>query len=165
MRGILAVMTIVATTAAAEAQSFQVSVRNNIQYVEHDGVKLAGDLYLPKGRDKSPVIVAVHGGGWQVGSRQSYQPGGTDIAPQVTAIAQSKADVVVLFTIPTYTALFKLTSLKLQYNPQMVVTNVGSDPTTLAGLLQSPRLLEAATGPTILLYSVWTVLVARDLRA
>ncbi|MYX38375.1 MULTISPECIES: ABC transporter substrate-binding protein [unclassified Streptomyces] len=70
-------------------------------------------------------------------SRQSYQPGGTDIAPQVTAIAQSKADVVVLFTIPTYTALFKLTSLKLRYNPQMVVTNVGSDPTTLAGLLQS----------------------------
>jgi hypothetical protein len=35
----------------------------------------------------------------------------------------------------------------------------------LAGLLQSPRLLEAATGPTILLYSVWTVLVARDLRS
>ena len=34
----------------------------------------------------------------------------------------------------------------------------------LAGLLPSPRLLEAATGPTILLYSVWTVLVARDLR-
>lgn len=35
----------------------------------------------------------------------------------------------------------------------------------LAGLLQSPRLLEAATGPTILLYSLWTVLVARDLRS
>jgi hypothetical protein len=33
----------------------------------------------------------------------------------------------------------------------------------LAGLLPSPRLLEAATGPTILLYSLWTVLVARDL--
>ena len=35
----------------------------------------------------------------------------------------------------------------------------------LAGLLPSPRLLEAATGPTILLYSLWTVLVARDLRS
>lgn len=34
----------------------------------------------------------------------------------------------------------------------------------LAGVLPSPRLLEAATGPTIVLYSLWTVLVARDLR-
>ncbi|MFJ4982315.1 ABC transporter substrate-binding protein [Streptomyces sp. NPDC088732] len=73
----------------------------------------------------------------QVVSRQSYQPGGTDISPQVAAIAGSKADVVVLFTIPSYTALFKLTSVKLRYNPQLVVTNVGSDPTTLGGLLDA----------------------------
>ena len=35
----------------------------------------------------------------------------------------------------------------------------------VAGLLPSPRLLELATGPTILLYSLWTVLVARDCRS
>jgi hypothetical protein len=33
----------------------------------------------------------------------------------------------------------------------------------LAGLLPSPELLAASTGPTIGFYSVWTVLVARDL--
>ncbi|GLW66490.1 ABC transporter substrate-binding protein [Actinomadura rubrobrunea] len=73
----------------------------------------------------------------QVVTRQSYQPGGTDVSAQVQAIAQSKADVVVLFTIPTYTALFRLAALKLGYSPQLVVSNVGSDPVTLTGLLES----------------------------
>ena len=53
------------------------------------------------------------------------------------AIAAAKADVVVLFTIPAYTALFRLVSLKLDYKPQFAVSNVGSDPTTLTGLLQA----------------------------
>jgi ABC-type branched-subunit amino acid transport system substrate-binding protein len=73
----------------------------------------------------------------QVVSRQTYQPGNTDIGPQVAAIAQAKADVVVSFTIPAYSALLKLATLKLGINPQLVVTNVGSDPVTLAGLLQA----------------------------
>jgi ABC-type branched-subunit amino acid transport system substrate-binding protein len=73
----------------------------------------------------------------QVVSRQTYQPGGTDVSAQVQAIAQSKADVVVLFSIPTYTALFRLAALKLNYKPQFVVSNVGSDPLTLTGLLES----------------------------
>lgn len=34
----------------------------------------------------------------------------------------------------------------------------------VAGLIPSPRLLELATGPTIGFYSLWTLLVARDLR-
>ncbi len=34
----------------------------------------------------------------------------------------------------------------------------------LAGLLPSPELLAAATGPTIGFYSLWTLLVARDIR-
>lgn len=34
----------------------------------------------------------------------------------------------------------------------------------VAGLLPSPSLLQISTGPTIILYSLWTVLVARDLR-
>jgi len=33
-----------------------------------------------------------------------------------------------------------------------------------AGLIPSPRLLELATGPTIGFYSLWTILMARDLR-
>ena len=70
-------------------------------------------------------------------SRQSYEPGNTDVTAQVSAIARAKPDVVALFTIPQYTALFKLTSLKLGFNPTMVVSNVGSDPLTLSGLLEA----------------------------
>lgn len=70
-------------------------------------------------------------------SRQGYQPGNTDVAPQVSAIAQAKPDVVVLLSIPAYTALFKLTSLKLGFNPKLVVTNVGSDVATVSGLLEA----------------------------
>ncbi len=86
-----------------------------------DGVK-GLDKYIPKD---------------QVVSRQTYQPGNTDVGAQVQAIAQAKADVVVLFSIPTYTALFRLAALKLNYKPTFVVSNVGSDPITLTGLLES----------------------------
>ena len=61
------------TAAAATAQPYEVVTRPNIDYVEHDGIKLQGDLYLPKGRDKAPVLIAAHGGGWQAGSRASYR--------------------------------------------------------------------------------------------
>lgn len=73
----------------------------------------------------------------QVVSRQSYQPGNIDIGPAVGAIAAAHADVVVSFSIPAYTALLRLASLKLNINPKLVVSNVGSDPTTLTGLLEA----------------------------
>jgi ABC-type branched-subunit amino acid transport system substrate-binding protein len=73
----------------------------------------------------------------QVVSRQSYEPGNTNVGPQVSAIKSSGAKVAVLFTIPAYTALFQLTSFKLGYTPKLVVSNVGSDPITLTGLLKS----------------------------
>ena len=60
------------TAAAADAAIYQVTTRADIVFAEHDGAKLLGDLYLPKGLDKAPVLVAVHGGGWQVGSRKFY---------------------------------------------------------------------------------------------
>lgn len=73
-------------------------------------------------------------------TRQNYQPGNTDIGPQLTAIAQAKADVVVSFSIPAYSALLKLGTLKLGISPQLVISNVGSDPVTLSGLLErTPR--------------------------
>ena len=47
-------------------------VRPDIVFAEHDGAKLLGDLYLPKGLGKAPVLVGVHGGGWQLGDRKFY---------------------------------------------------------------------------------------------
>jgi ABC-type branched-subunit amino acid transport system substrate-binding protein len=70
-------------------------------------------------------------------ARTTYQPGNINISSQVAKIAASKADVVVSFSIPAYTALLKLNMLKARINPQLVVSNVGSDPLTLIGLLEA----------------------------
>jgi ABC-type branched-subunit amino acid transport system substrate-binding protein len=72
----------------------------------------------------------------QIVAAQPYQPGNTNVAPQITAIRDKGAQVLVDFTIPAYTALGQLTSFKLGYKPQLVVSNVGIDPTTVGGLLK-----------------------------
>jgi branched-chain amino acid transport system substrate-binding protein len=86
-----------------------------------DGAK-GLDMYVPKA---------------DVVTRQTYEPGNTDIGPQMAKIKASGAEVIAMFTIPAYTALVTLAGVKLDYHPQMVVSNVGSDPTTLTGLLKS----------------------------
>ena len=59
---------------------FEVVTKPNIEYVEHDGTKLTGDLYMPKGLAKAPVIVSIHGGGWQNGSPASFKYWGPYLA-------------------------------------------------------------------------------------
>jgi acetyl esterase/lipase len=79
MRGVLGWLVVamialgVNTQALAQGQTYGVTVQADVGYVEHDGVKLSGDLYLPKGLDKAPLLIAVHGGGWQVGSPVFYR--------------------------------------------------------------------------------------------
>jgi ABC-type branched-subunit amino acid transport system substrate-binding protein len=73
----------------------------------------------------------------QVVTRQTYEPGNTDIGPQMAKIKASGAEVVAAFSIPAYTALQLLAGVKLDYHPTMVVSNVGSDPITLTGLLKA----------------------------
>src|SRR5271155_2346230 len=70
-------------------------------------------------------------------SAQPYQPGVTNVAPQITAIKAAGAEVLVDFTVPIYTALGQLTSFTLGYKPQLVLSNGGIDPTTAAGLLNT----------------------------
>ncbi|MGE5286887.1 MAG: ABC transporter substrate-binding protein [Micromonosporaceae bacterium] len=70
-------------------------------------------------------------------SRQTYQPTNVNIGPQIAALKAAGAQVVVSFAIPAFVALFKLGSLKLGYNPAFVASNVGTDPITLAGLLEA----------------------------
>ena len=71
----------------------------------------------------------------QVVGAESYDPTNVKIAPQVAALKAKGAQVVVSFSVPAFTALLKLTMLGLKFNPQLVVSDVGSDPITLAGLL------------------------------
>jgi ABC-type branched-subunit amino acid transport system substrate-binding protein len=68
-------------------------------------------------------------------SKQPYQSGTMTLAPQISAIKSSGATVLVDFTVPIYTAVGQLTSFKLGYKPQLVISNVGIDPTTVGKLL------------------------------
>jgi ABC-type branched-subunit amino acid transport system substrate-binding protein len=70
-------------------------------------------------------------------SKQTYDPTNVNIAPAVAALRASGAQVVVSFSIPAFTALLKLNSLKVGFNPTLVVSNVGSDAITLSGLLEA----------------------------
>jgi branched-chain amino acid transport system substrate-binding protein len=70
-------------------------------------------------------------------AKEPYQSGTTTLAPQVTAIKAAKAQVLVDFTVPIYTAIAQLTSFTLGYKPQLVVSNVGIDPHTVGDLLSS----------------------------
>lgn len=75
----IAVATLLAAGPAAAAE-YEIANQPGLVYAEHDGAKLVGDLYLPKGRAKAPVLVAIHGGGWQVGSRDFYRYWGLFLA-------------------------------------------------------------------------------------
>jgi ABC-type branched-subunit amino acid transport system substrate-binding protein len=70
-------------------------------------------------------------------AKEPYESGTTSLASQVTAIKAAKATVMVDFTVPIYTAIAQLTSFTLGYKPQLVVSNVGIDPTTVGGLLKT----------------------------
>jgi branched-chain amino acid transport system substrate-binding protein len=70
-------------------------------------------------------------------SKQPYEPTTTTLAPQITALKASGAKVLVSFTVPIFTAIAQLTSFTLGWHPQLVISNVGIDPTTVAGLLKT----------------------------
>ena len=71
-------------------------------------------------------------------SKEPYQPG-VDHARARRSPRSSPpgAQVLVDFTVPIYTAIAQLTSFTLGYKPQLVVSNVGIDPTTVGGLLKT----------------------------
>lgn len=73
-------------TGVAHSAEYLVTTKTDITFAEHDGVKLLGDLYLPKGLDKAPVLVAVHGGGWQGGNRKFYTYWGPYLAKNGYAV-------------------------------------------------------------------------------
>jgi acetyl esterase/lipase len=80
LRWLFVALTLVLPAAGAFAKDYEVVIRPNLEFVEHGGTNLAGDLYLPKGLDKAPVVIAAHGGGWQAGSRAAYKYWGPFLA-------------------------------------------------------------------------------------
>jgi ABC-type branched-subunit amino acid transport system substrate-binding protein len=69
--------------------------------------------------------------------KEKYVPTNTNLGPQIAKLQAMGAQVVVLYTIPAFTAISLLTAAALHYSPKWVVSSVGADPTTLAGLVQS----------------------------
>src|SRR5439155_925147 len=77
-RGAHLVTTDVWTSMGFEAENEQ--RKRAFQDWQVDGAKLAGDLYLPKAAGPHPAIVAIHGGGWQIGGPFGYQYWGPYLA-------------------------------------------------------------------------------------
>jgi len=64
----------------------EIDIRKDVVYATHDGVALAGDFYLPKGAGPFPALVGVHGGGWRLGARSSFQYWGPYLAARGYAL-------------------------------------------------------------------------------
>ncbi|SEE15116.1 Acetyl esterase/lipase [Rhizobiales bacterium GAS191] len=64
----------------ADTLHADIEVRIGITYATHDGVALMGDFYAPKERKDAPILIGVHGGGWQVGTRDFYRYWGPYLA-------------------------------------------------------------------------------------
>lgn len=68
------------------AREFEIIFEPDIAFAEHNGLSLFGDLYRPKGLGKSPVLIGVHGGGWQAGDRKFYASWGGYLAKHGYAV-------------------------------------------------------------------------------
>jgi len=86
MQWFCSVIALALMSAFAHAREYEVVVRSDIPYAAREDATLSGDLYLPKGLDKAPVLVAVHGGGWQGGSRTIYKYWGPYLAKNGYAV-------------------------------------------------------------------------------
>ena len=85
-------------------------------------------------------------------SKQTYTPTNQNVAPQIGALKSAGCQVITSFTVPGFTALALGTAAQLNYHPQWVVSNVGSDIVTLTGFLKEATkpLLEGVVSDTYL---------------
>ncbi|MBX6752129.1 MAG: ABC transporter substrate-binding protein [Micromonosporaceae bacterium] len=73
--------------------------------------------------------------GTPVALRQSYITSNTNVAPQVQAMQSAGCTVVVLATLPTFTAQVLRTADQLSFRPQFVASTSGSDYATVGAIL------------------------------
>ena len=71
--GLAMAMAMAASTPTFAQSLGEVETKANVEYGRHDGEALLGDAYMPKAPGKYPVVIAVHGGGWQGGSKSAYR--------------------------------------------------------------------------------------------
>jgi ABC-type branched-subunit amino acid transport system substrate-binding protein len=85
--------------------------------------------------------------GAPVTAKQNYVTSNQNLAPQIGALKAAGCEVVMLATVPGFTALSLGTAAKLAFRPQFIVSNVGADPNTLTKNLgkSAPLLIEGLT--------------------
>ncbi|GAA1611689.1 ABC transporter substrate-binding protein [Catellatospora bangladeshensis] len=92
------------------------------------------------GRDSLVGVEQVLGAGAVV-AKEKYVTSNTNVAPQIGALKAAGCEVVVLATVPGFTALSMGTAARIGFKPQWVVSNVGSDYQTLAKTLGAGKVL------------------------
>ena len=85
-KSIVAILGLAAAVVTLGQALQEVEVRRDIVYATHDGADLKGDYYVPKAPGTYPVIVAVHGGGWEAGSKAGYRYWGPYLAQRGIAL-------------------------------------------------------------------------------
>jgi len=80
---------------------------------------------------------------------ETYDVTNTNVAPAIGAFKSAGCQVTVSFTVPAFTALAMGTAAQIGFRTQWIVSNVGSDYPTLAGLLKTEGtpLLEGMLSP------------------
>ncbi|MDT0528095.1 ABC transporter substrate-binding protein [Micromonospora sp. DSM 115977] len=102
------------------------------------------------GRDSLVGVEKVLGAG-AVAAKQTYVTSNTNVAPQIGAFKAAGCQVVILATVPGFTALAVGTAARLNFTPQWLVSNVGADHPTLAKQLGAAAgLLEGMVGANYL---------------
>ncbi|GAA1588611.1 ABC transporter substrate-binding protein [Actinoplanes couchii] len=84
------------------------------------------------GRDSLAGIEKILG---PVAAKESYVTSNPNVGPQMGALKAAGCEVVLLATVPGFTALSIGTAAKIAFKPQFVVSNVGADPTTVGKTL------------------------------
>jgi branched-chain amino acid transport system substrate-binding protein len=84
------------------------------------------------GRDSLAGVEKILGA---VTAKESYVTSNPNVGPQMGALKAAGCEVVVLATVPGFTALSIGTAAKIAFKPQFVVSNVGADPTTVGKAL------------------------------
>lgn len=86
------------------------------------------------GRDSLAGVEQILG---PVAAKQTYVVSNPNVGPQMGALKAAACQVVMLATVPGFTALAVGTGAKIGFKPQYIVSNVGADPTTLTRTLGS----------------------------
>ncbi len=71
----------------------------------------------------------------RIAAKVSYSAASRQVGPLVARLKASGAQVVVSFSTPGFTALLRLAMNAAHYSPHLLVSSAGSDPATVAGLL------------------------------